>query len=636
MNLGFKSRIYVSVALLVAVSLAVLGTLNIFSLKEKMVSSLVSETQNKLNYHVDELQQAVKTKLRAIEMGAKHFKKSLSDEQNVNQARLLAESAGISNVVIAYDDGRSYMSLPKGNGVTTGQQDFVSRDWYSLAKSGNQVRLTEIYTDKITGEKVISAVMPLYDKGVFRGVLLGDIPLADIITMVSNMRFAGGAATLTDQNAVFFASDDPSDIGRTPSQVSPVFAEMERAFYSQSRGHLQFPYLGIEFDGYFQRVNLTSDKYWTLMVFVDQDTALAGVRDAQREALVTGIILLLVSAIVIIFTLEQAYKPLLKLKKAVLDLSKGSGDLTARLAVEGSDDLAQIGEGFNRFVQSLQSMMLQVSAASQTISSSIVQLNQTAKDNEKILLTHSAETDQVVTAITQMSESARSVAENVIQSNRITDGASKEAEQSLVIVNNAVQTVSALVSDVEDMSKHIVSMNKDANKISEVLNVIGEISEQTNLLALNAAIEAARAGEQGRGFAVVADEVRALAARTQNSTTEISDMLAKLLDGTSSVVDSMEKTKEQCQSTADKTSEVSNSLNVMSNSVKEIDDVSTQIASATEEQSTVAGELSRNMLAIRDIVDTLVTSGRQTVNATELLADSNHELDKLVSNFKLQ
>src|SRR5690606_22305596 len=155
------------------------------------------ETQNKLNYHVDELQQAVKTKLRAIEMGAKHFKKSLSDEQNVNQARLLAESAGIFNVVIAYDDGRSYMSLPQGNGVTTGQQDFVSRDWYSLAKSGNQVRLTEIYTDKVTGEKVISAVMPLYDKGVFQGVLLGDIPLADIITMVSNMRFAGGAATLT-------------------------------------------------------------------------------------------------------------------------------------------------------------------------------------------------------------------------------------------------------------------------------------------------------------------------------------------------------------------------------------------------------------------------------------------------------
>ncbi|ELE2041851.1 methyl-accepting chemotaxis protein [Vibrio vulnificus] len=635
MNLGFKSRIYSSVALLVALSLGILGTLNIISLKEKMVSSLISETQNKLNYHVDELQHAVTTQLKAVELGARHFNAQLSDEQNVNLVRLLAESAGISNIIMAYEDGRSYMSL-HASGITTEEQNFSQRDWYRMAKGSQGVKLTDIYIDKITGEKVVSAIMPVYNGSEFQGVLLGDIPLAAIIKMVSNMRFAGGAATLTDKNAVFFASDDPNDIGKTPSQVSPVFSDMERAFFNQQQGHLQFPYLGIEFDGYFQRVNLTSDQYWTLMVFVDQDTALAGVREAQNEAIVTGVILLLVSAVVMVLTLEHAYRPLLKLKKAVLGLSKGSGDLTARLTVEGSDDLAQISEGFNRFVQSLQGMMLQVSEASQNISSNIVQLNQTAVENEKVLITHSAETDQVVTAITEMSESARSVAENVTQSNRITEGASKEAKQSLEIVNNAVSTVSALVNDVEEMSDRIVSMNQDANKISEVLNVIGEISEQTNLLALNAAIEAARAGEQGRGFAVVADEVRALAARTQNSTTEISEMLSKLLDGTSSVVASMERTKQQCQSTASKTSEVSNSLNLMSGSVRDIDDVSTQIAAATEEQSTVAAELSRNMLAIRDIVTNLVASGRQTVSATESLADSNHELDKLVSNFKLQ
>ncbi|EGQ8092259.1 TPA: methyl-accepting chemotaxis protein [Vibrio vulnificus] len=635
MTLGFKSRIYTSVALLVALSLGILGTLNIISLKEKMVASLVSETQNKLNYHVDELQHAIAIQLKAVEVGSKHFNASLSDEQNVNLVRLLAESAGISNIIMAYEDGRSYMSL-HASGITTEEQNFSQRDWYRMAKGSQGVKLTDIYIDKITGEKVVSAIMPVYNGSEFQGVLLGDIPLAAIIKMVSNMRFAGGAATLTDKNAVFFASDDPNDIGKTPSQVSPVFSDMERAFFNQQQGHLQFPYLGIEFDGYFQRVNLTSDQYWTLMVFVDQDTALAGVREAQNEAIVTGVILLLVSAVVMVLTLEHAYRPLLKLKKAVLGLSKGSGDLTARLTVEGSDDLAQISEGFNRFVQSLQGMMLQVSEASQNISSNIVQLNQTAVENEKVLITHSAETDQVVTAITEMSESARSVAENVTQSNRITEGASKEAKQSLEIVNNAVSTVSALVNDVEEMSDRIVSMNQDANKISEVLNVIGEISEQTNLLALNAAIEAARAGEQGRGFAVVADEVRALAARTQNSTTEISEMLSKLLDGTSSVVASMERTKQQCQSTASKTSEVSNSLNLMSGSVRDIDDVSTQIAAATEEQSTVAAELSRNMLAIRDIVTNLVASGRQTVAATESLADSNHELDKLVSNFKLQ
>ncbi|MEF1186347.1 methyl-accepting chemotaxis protein, partial [Vibrio sinaloensis] len=467
-------------------------------------------------------------------------------------------------------------------------------------------------------------------------VLLGDIQLGEIITAVSNLRFAGGAATLTDRNAVFFASDDPSDIGRTPSQISPNFQEMERMFFSQESGHMTFPYLGIQFDGYFERVNLAPGMYWTLMVFVDQATALTPVYSAMYESLTTGFILLLASCGAIFFILRYAYRPLLKLKRAVLDLSQGNGDLTQRLAVEGDDDLAQMSAGFNQFVANLQEMMLHISDASQNISVSVSQLGSTARDNEAKLLSHSQETEQVVTAITEMSESARNVAENVTQSNRITEEASKEAQSSLAIVNNAVDTVSALVTEVEEMSNSIMTMNQDANKISNVLSVIGEISEQTNLLALNAAIEAARAGEQGRGFAVVADEVRALAGRTQNSTMEISDMLSQLLSGTETVVTAMTATKNQCQETADKTSEVSQSLKVMSNSVNEIDDVSTQIAAATEEQSTVAEELSRNMLSIRDIVEALVSSGQQTVQAAERLNDTNDDLKRQVANFKLR
>ncbi|WP_373433589.1 methyl-accepting chemotaxis protein [Vibrio anguillarum] len=636
MTLGFKSRIYVSVALLVAISLIVLGTINMLSLKEKMITSLTTETQNKLNYHVSELESWVKTRYQAVVKGSQHFRSALSDQENVNLVRLLAESAQISNVIMAYDDGRAYMSFDKDNGVVTGKKNFTNKDWYRQAKTSRSSLLTEIYEDQITGKRVISAVMPVYEQGQFIGVLLGDIQLDEVIVQVSNMRFAGGAATLTDKNAVFFASDDPSDIGRTPSQVSPNFLEMEKLFSQQDAGHLSFPYLGIEFDGYFKRVNLTDNMYWTMMVFVDKGTALANVYEAQSSAIYTGVTLLIISVAAIFVILNYIYKPLLRLKKAVLDLSKGSGDLTRRLEVNGDDDLAQISQGFNLFSENLQKMMLQISDASQNISSNIEQLGQTAKENERMLLSHSSETEQVVTAITEMSESARTVAESVTQSNHITDSASKEAKQSIIIVNNAVETVSSLVSDVEQMSERIANMNKDAIKISEVLTVIGAISEQTNLLALNAAIEAARAGEQGRGFAVVADEVRALAARTQNSTTEISDMLAKLLEGTDSVVAAMDKTKNQCQTTADKTSEVSGSLNIMSTSVSEIDDLSTQIAAATEQQSTVAEELSRNMLAIRDIVESLVVSGRQTVSATESLSYSNHELDRLVSNFKLK
>ena len=636
MALGFKSRIILGVGLLVTLSLIVLGSLNAMSLRDNMVSALVEKTRNKVDHHVIELEQLVQSQLNAVEKGAGHFSTRLGQPENVAQVRMLADTAGIANVIMTYESGRSYMSNHSSDGITTNEYDFRDRDWYRAVKSSQDIHLSEIYTDKVTGEKVISAVAPVFENGRFIGALLGDIPLQNVINQVSQMRFAGGAATLTDQNAVFFASDDPNDIGKTPSQVSASFSEMESMFRSNETGHLTFPYSGIQFDGYFQRVNLTEGRYWTLMVFVDQKTALAEVTDAQIESVGTGILLLIVSLGAIYGIIQVSYQPLLKLKEAVLDLSRGEADLTARLDARGNDDLAQISDGFNRFVENLQNMMLSVAESSQAISANISQLSQTTSENEAVLDAHSAETEQVVTAITQMSESARSIAENVSQSNNITASASKEANQSLKVVDNAVVTVSALVDEVEEMSGRITRMNTDANRISDVLTVIGDISEQTNLLALNAAIEAARAGEQGRGFAVVADEVRALAARTQSSTTEISDMLTALLDGTSSVVEAMDKTKEQCQTTADKTSEVSNSLTIMSASVTEIDDVSTQIATATEQQSSVAEELSKNMLSIRDMVSQLVASGNQTSAATKSLTHSNEELDRMVNNFKLR
>lgn len=270
MTLGFKSRIIWGVGLLVTLSLVVLGSINALSLRDRMVEALVTQTQNKLDHHVTELEQLVQSQLTAVEQGASHFSTDLNGQENVAQVRMLADTAGIANVIMTYENGASYMSNHRGDGVTTDEYNFRNRDWYRTVKSDQSIHLTEIYTDKVTGGKVISAVAPVFENGQFIGALLGDIPLENVITQVSDMRFAGGAATLTDQNAVFFASDDPNDIGKTPSQISPNFSQMESMFRSNEQGHLTFPYMGIQFDGYFQRVNLTEDRYWTLMVFVDQ------------------------------------------------------------------------------------------------------------------------------------------------------------------------------------------------------------------------------------------------------------------------------------------------------------------------------------------------------------------------------
>ncbi len=633
MKLGFKTRINLCVVFLVASALTVLSLLSIINLKEKMTHGLSDATVAKLEHYVKELEGDIQHYYQAVEQGANYFTPQLSDDEINDRLKMLAGSVGISNIRLALEDGRSYMSL--GESKRDDKVKFNGSSWYQNVKKQAQTITTGIYKDIITGKKVFSIASPIYENGQFIGAILGDILLDDIIREISNMTFSGGAATLSDKNQVFFASDDPNDIGLTPSQVSPNFQKLEDAFRTQVQGKLSFPYLGIEFDGYFQRIKISKDNFWTLMIFVDKNTALEQVSEAVINSVIIGLIMLTVSVAITYLLVNSLFKPLQNLKQAVIDLSNGNGDLTARLKSDLDDDIGQISEGFNLFIENLQAMMLDIADASVQISNNIDHISCSAKENEKILLSHSSETEQVVTSITELSESARSVAESVQQSSLLTEGTNQEAKNSKVIVTNAVETVRSLVDDVEQMSARIQTMNRDANQISAVLSVIGDISEQTNLLALNAAIEAARAGEQGRGFAVVADEVRALAARTQQSTSEISDMLARLLDGADKVVTAMDSTKSRCQVTAEQTSEVSGSLDLVSTSVTQIDGISSQISVATEQQSAVSEEISRNMLAIQGIVEALVQSGEGTVDITQALSSSNRQLETLVAQFKL-
>ena len=245
------------------------------------------------------------------------------------------------------------------------------------------------------------------------------------------------------------------------------------------------------------------------------------------------------------------------------------------------------------------------------------------------------ETTQVVTAMNEMSSTAESVAQSASQTAEFTRVTNDEAEQSKLVVASAVRSVADLIEEVESMAKSIQAMNEDSQKIGSVLMVIGEIADQTNLLALNAAIEAARAGEQGRGFAVVADEVRALAARTQQSTSEINNMLDNLNEGTRTVVKAMDDTKLRCQETAETTENVNESLDRMVNSIVRINDLGLEIATAASQQNAVTEEVSRNMTTIQSMVDELTSNGSQTMESTSGLSKNNQQLSQIVAQFKL-
>ncbi len=375
---------------------------------------------------------------------------------------------------------------------------------------------------------------------------------------------------------------------------------------------------------------------WTLTGYIDLDYI-----RAMTQALNGKITLALlgVAALVLVISmvaLNLAYRPILSLRDLVQELSRGSGDLTRRLTVTSTDDLGQISAGINRFIERLQEMMGEVRQASGQLNEGISGLARQTGSAQGLLAEHVRETEQVVTAINEMSRTAVSVSESAASTAQLTGQSQQLASQSRRVVDQAMTSVTALVTEVEATAHSITAMQQDVQQIGSILGVIGGIAEQTNLLALNAAIEAARAGEQGRGFAVVADEVRSLAGRTQKSTAEIQTMLTRLQRGTQTVVAAMGNTRQSCQDAAENTSKVNASLDLMAGEVVEINDLISHIATAAEQQSAVAEEINRNMSAIAEVITQLKGNGERTVESSTSMQHTYDRLREIVGHFRLE
>lgn len=478
----------------------------------------------------------------------------------------------------------------------------------------------------------------------------GDVKMFANYQLTSGLTMAGLSKSMDDmvsllnsfqiqETGFVFLADAQGDIQihRENNKAQSSLAKLYGNASSELLNKSGFNMIETDYEG--QRVFVASTYIptmnWFVVGVVPVDEVFADLNEVAKQMLITTIVVAGLFIFMGIFLANSIASPIRAIAERFSLLGKGDGDLSQRIEIKNRDEIGQLSEGFNGFIEKIHQSMKEVaetSSALQSAADGVSNKAHTTHDNSQI---QRDQTIQVVTAINQMGATISEIASNAATAAETASEASGNTQVGQDVVNKAKDAISRLASDIENTGQVVGQLAATTQDIGSILSVIRDISEQTNLLALNAAIEAARAGEQGRGFAVVADEVRNLASRTADSTEEIQKMINQLQSDAKDAVTAMEAGKAVTSEGVSASDEAVQVLITISERIHDISDRNTQVATATEEQSTVVHTINNNIEEINAVNEVTTGTAEELAAASAELKELSVRLDRMVGSFKL-
>lgn len=518
--------------------------------------------------------------------------------------------------------------LPSGLSRTLNPND-SNNDWfYSFLNSGKKYSL-DIDNDVSVNKLTLFINYRTRDGKSVAGIGMGINQVSDLVRNY----------TIGEQGLAFL-TDQEGNIQIHPDQNIKSGTNLNTLFNSEIKPNLlnkdKITILQTSINGgHFLAAKFIPSLNWFVVVEIPTHEIFAPINHTSIKLVLMNIVVAIVLIFIGLWVALGVARPIIRAAGMLEDIASGEADLTQKMSIDTQDEVGQLASSFNRFAGQLQSLITAIASNCQDVNAIAQNLTASSHSTQSNTEEQQQSVDMIATAMNEMGATVHEIARNANETATAAKQSATETSSSQSIVNSSIEGINSLFEKMQTASEVIQTLAQDVGEIGSVLDVIRGISEQTNLLALNAAIEAARAGEQGRGFAVVADEVRTLAKRTQESTEEINTMIHKLQSGAKDAVTAMDEGIETARTSVESADKAGESLNNITAAIGTITDLSIQVATATEEQSSVVEELNSHILNIKDMSDNTAIESKNVNGQCLCLNNSAAELSKMVANFKI-